>query len=188
MKPDASIARQSTIAAAVGLALAVGALSAAVLARVWVAAFPFAMAVVQGGLAAGLVGTALLVVVCALQAFAWWRRGDGLVRPSWWAHVLSYPILLVALVGLCLAGGNIAAGELGQYLCLGGALLAMFAQAVGATQYLRRTGAPGTIRAHLRRWTDRMNARADAEAEAAEAAEAARDADAAAADQRGENR
>lgn len=171
MKPDASIARQSTLAAAIGLALSLGALSASVLARIWVAAFPFALARVQAGLVAGIVGTALLVLVCALQAVAWWRRSDGLVRPSWWAHVASYPILVVALVGLCVAGASIVSDGAGQWLCLAGALLAMCAQAVGGTQYLRRSGPPGTLRAHLRRGIDKMNAKADAEAEAAEAAE-----------------
>jgi hypothetical protein len=127
--------------------------------------------------AAGLRWAVLLLVCCVLmlaicavqlvawrQAMAWWRGqpevGRAVLAPlSWWLHVGSY---LVAVVALWAAlAGSAAAGwsALAADLLAAALALVLGAQILGGVQYVRPSGPPGTIPVHLRRMLARERAR-----------------------------
>lgn len=108
-----------------------------------------------------LVGAVVLVAICVGQWIIWrralaaWRADltfgdDRVVRGSWWLHVVSYPVLLIALYL------SIEASALGGFSALPGfvlgigVLLLLIAQVTAAVQYLRIDGGSGTIPNHLR--------------------------------------
>lgn len=121
---------------------------------------------------------AVLALVCALlmtgicvvqlvawrQAMAWWggRRPSPpapLGRVSWWLHVGSYLVALVALyAGI---SGSAAAGwsAVAATLLTVSLLLVLLAQVLGAVQYVRPSGPPGTVPTHVRRMLARERAR-----------------------------
>lgn len=111
-----------------------------------------------------MTGICVVQLVAWRQAMAWWR-GQGqspsgpLGRLSWWLHVGSYLVALVALYagisGSAEAGWSAAAANL-LTLCL---LLVLLAQVLGAVQYVRPSGPPGTVPTHLRRLFARERAR-----------------------------
>jgi hypothetical protein len=116
-----------------------------------------------------MLGICVLQLLAWRQAMAWWRgerpTGPRTLAPfSWWAHVASY---LVALGGLFAAmGGSAVTGwsassaawmTLSLVLLLGGQIL-------GAVQYVRPEGPPGTVPAHMRRLLARERARQEAAA------------------------
>jgi hypothetical protein len=117
-----------------------------------------------------LVACVLMLGICGVQlaawrqAMAWWggRRDVGparLATVSWWLHVASYVVALTALwaamAGSAAAGWSAtAAGLLAAALVL---LLA--AQILAGVQYVRPSGPPGTVPAHLRRLLARERAR-----------------------------
>lgn len=105
--------------------------------------------------AAALLGICLTQWIIWRRAFAAWRvdqtfADDRSVALSWWLHVASYPVLLVAIYL------SIEASALGGFAALPGfvlgigVLLLLIAQVSAAVQYLRTDGGPGTIPNHVR--------------------------------------
>jgi hypothetical protein len=109
-----------------------------------------------------LVSAVLMLAICVIQVVIWRRamaswRGERVPdlrrekQVSWIAHVASYVVGLAALFttmeGSAAAGwSSISAGLLAVTLVL---LLA--AQVLAGVQFLRSSGPPGTIPAHIRR-------------------------------------
>ena len=124
----------------------------------------------RGWAVAALVAAIVMLAICVLQLFVWriamasWRgvRPEDLhteARLSWIAHLVSYP---VALVGL-LAGmaGSAAAGwtATSAVLLAFTLLFTLAAQALAGVQFLRPSGPPGTLPAHMRRLIARAQPR-----------------------------
>jgi hypothetical protein len=114
--------------------------------------------------ALGMTGICVVQLVAWRQAMEWWggRRSSPpapLGRVSWWLHVGSYLVALVALyVGI---SGSAAAGwsATAATLLTLSLLLVLAAQVLGAVQYVRPSGPPGTVPTHLRRMVARERAR-----------------------------
>ncbi|GAA1426736.1 hypothetical protein GCM10009616_02060 [Microlunatus lacustris] len=159
----------------IGTAVAAASVLAAVGALVTFPRFTTATASGIGWAAFLLVCTVLMLGICVLQlqawrqAMAWWRgerpTGPRTLAPfSWWAHVVSYVVavgaLFAAMAGSALAGWSATAAALtalSLVLLLGGQIL-------GAVQYVRPEGPPGTVPAHMRRLLARERARQEAAA------------------------
>lgn len=116
------------------------------------------------GCALAMLGICVVQLVAWRQAMDWWRgrRDSGPARlapVSWWLHVVSY---LVAVTALWAAmAGSAAAGwsATAATLLAVALLLLLAAQILGAVQYVRASGPPGTIPAHVRRMLERERAR-----------------------------
>lgn len=127
--------------------------------------------------ASGVAWAALMLVCCVLmlaicvvqlaawrQAMDWWRgaRDAGPVRLgrlSWWLHVGSYLVAVTALWS-AMAGSAAAGWSATAAALLAVALLLVLAgQILGAVQYVRASGPPGTVPAHMRRLLERERAR-----------------------------
>lgn len=109
-----------------------------------------------------LVSAALMLAICVIQVVVWRRamaswlgeRAPDLHREtqlSWIAHLVSYVVALAALFttmeGSAAAGwSSISAGLLVLTL-----VLVIAAQVLAGVQFLRSSGPPGTIPAHVRR-------------------------------------
>ncbi len=149
----------------------VGAL-ATVAAAVAIALFPRFTAEATGiswGVLA-LVCALLMTGICVVQLLAWRQAMDWwlgrrpapparLTRLSWWLHVGSYLVALVALyAGI---SGSAAAGwsAVAATLLTVSLLLVLIAQVLGAVQYVRPSGPPGTVPTHMRRLLARERAR-----------------------------
>jgi hypothetical protein len=104
----------------------------------------------------------VLLLCCAVLTWCWhsqlgqWRSGrdDGYPqrrRVSLIAHVVSYAAVLVgmfgAIEGSALAGFASRAGTLDGIAFI----LMIFGQIIGGTQYLRRSGPPGTVPTYIRK-------------------------------------
>jgi hypothetical protein len=145
-----------------------------VAAAVAVALFPsFAGAGAGRSWAIGaLVSAALMFVICLIQVVVWrramasWsgRRPHDLygeARLSWIVHLVSYGIALAALF-TCMEGSDAAgwvtasAGLLAITL-----LLLLVAQVLAGVQFLRPSGPPGTLPAHIRRLREQSRWRND---------------------------
>ena len=154
----------------VGLACAVVAVGLAVAA---LASFPSFTGAPEGR---GWAVTALLAAVAMLAAcviqFVVWRRAMASwrgVRPedlhaearlSWITHLASYGVALVALIA-CMAGSSEAGWTAAAATLLALTLLMILAaQVLGGVQFLRPSGPPGTLPAHMRRLIQRAQPRA----------------------------
>ncbi|QDP98237.1 hypothetical protein FOE78_22090 [Microlunatus elymi] len=157
--PDLVWARRQRLLALVGTLVAILGLITAVGGLVGLAADaadarPYAITAV--------IGAAALALCCAVIAVCWfgqlrrWQAGDqsldhGRARLTLIAHVASYPAVLVTMYGA------LAASALAYWDSLSGTLLGItfilviFAQILGGTQLLRRSGPPGTIPTYLRK-------------------------------------
>ncbi|QGN33791.1 hypothetical protein [Microlunatus sp. Gsoil 973] len=108
------------------------------------------------------IAAVVLLVCCGVNAWCWhsqlrqWRSGgdEGYQqrrRLSLIAHLVSYAAVLVgmfsAIEGSALAGFASGAGTLDGIAFI----LMIFGQIFGGTQYLRRSGPPGTVPTYLRR-------------------------------------
>ncbi|MCW2810886.1 MAG: hypothetical protein JWP61_1344 [Friedmanniella sp.] len=123
-------------------------------------------AVAALGAAVGMLAACVVQVLVWRRAMASWRgvRPQDLrteVRLSWVAHLASYAVALLALVasmtGSAYAGWSTTAAAL-----LAVTLVAVLAaQVIGAVQYLRTDGPPGTVPVHLRRLVERSRHAAD---------------------------
>ncbi len=119
-----------------------------------------------------LVGAVLVLAICVIQVVVWLRamaswRGrriqdlHGEARLSWIAHLASYPAVVLALLG-SIAGSSYATWSATAAVLLGLCLLfVLAAQVLSAVQYLRPSGPPGTLPAHMRRLVERSQQRED---------------------------
>ena len=119
-----------------------------------------------------LAASLLMLAACVIQVFVWRRamaswRGRrmqdlyGEARLSWIAHLASYAVALVGLVG-CMAASADAGWSSNAAVLLGLALLLILAaQVLAGVQFLRPSGPPGTLPAHMRRLIERAQQRED---------------------------
>jgi len=154
-----------------GLACAVAAVGLAVAA---LATFPSFTGRPEGrGWAVTALGAAVaMLAACAIQVGVWrramasWRgvRPEDLhteARLSWITHLASYAIALVGLIA-CMAGSAEAGWTAAAATLLALALLAILAaQVLAGVQFLRPSGPPGTLPAHMRRLIARAQPRAN---------------------------
>jgi hypothetical protein len=162
MTPHLRLTRAGVACGAVGVVLAAAAL----------VTFPSFSGAPEGrGWAVtALVAAIVMLAICVLQLVVWriamasWRgvRPEDLhteARLSWIAHLVSYPVALVAL----LAGmaGSASAGwtAVSSVLLAFALLMILVAQALAAVQFLRTSGPPGTLPAHMRRLIARAQPR-----------------------------
>ncbi len=122
----------------------------------------------RGWVVAMVGSSAVMVLICAWQHLSWRRasrvwHGDSeddlalVVAVSWVAHLLSYA---VAVTGLVVS--MVAIAELGWYatsaVLLMLALVALLvAQVLAGVQYVRTSGPPGAVPAHMHRAVERQN-------------------------------
>jgi hypothetical protein len=106
--------------------------------------------------AAALLGICLFQLISWQRAVAVWsgaRQADlrTTILTSWILHLASYVVLVLALWA-CIAGSGAAGWSATAAACLAVALALMIAaQVLAGVQYLRVSGPPGTIPAHMRR-------------------------------------
>jgi hypothetical protein len=109
-----------------------------------------------------LVSAALMLVICVIQV-AVWRRAmaswlgrrvqdlHGEKQLSWIAHLTSYAVALAALF-TCMGGSAAAGWSSASAVLLGITLFfVLAAQVLAGVQFLRPSGPPGTLPAHIRR-------------------------------------
>jgi hypothetical protein len=119
-----------------------------------------------------LVSAALMLVICVIQVAVWRRalaswRGErvqdlqGEKQLSWIAHLTSYAVALAALF-TCMAGSAAAGWSSPSGVLLGVTLLfVLAAQVLAGVQFLRPSGPPGTLPAHVRRLSRKSRYRND---------------------------
>ena len=115
----------------------------------------------RGWAVTALVAAIGMLAICVVQLVVWriamasWRgvRPEDLhaeARLSWIAHLVSYPVALLALfagmAGSAAAGWTATAAVLLAFSLL----MVLAAQALAAVQFLRPSGPPGTLPAHMR--------------------------------------
>jgi hypothetical protein len=119
-----------------------------------------------------LVSAVLMLAICVIQLVVWRRAMaswlgkrpedlHGEKRLSWIAHVMSYVVALAALFstmeGSAAAGWSSASAALLAVTLL----FVLAAQVLAGVQFLRASGPPGTIPAHIRRLKDLSRDRND---------------------------
>jgi hypothetical protein len=119
-----------------------------------------------------LISAVLMLAICVIQVVVWrramasWlgkRAHDlhGEKRLSWIVHVVSYAVALAALF-TCMAGSAAAGWSSASAVLLAVTLLLVFAaQLLAGVQFLRTSGPPGTLPAHIRRMNVRSRYRND---------------------------
>jgi hypothetical protein len=147
---------------------------AVVAAAVAVALFPsFAGAGAGRSWAIGaLVSAALMLIICVVQVLVW-RRAlaswsgrrvhdlHGEARLSWIVHLVSYAVALAALF-TCMEGSAGAGWVTASAVLLTVTLfLVIAAQVLAGVQFLRPSGPPGTLPAHIRRLREQSRWRND---------------------------
>jgi hypothetical protein len=119
-----------------------------------------------------LVSAVLMLAICVIQVAVWRRamaswlgkrvqdlRGEK--QLSWIAHLASYGVALVALLAT-MAGSAAAGWSSASAVLLGVTLLfVLAAQVLAGVQFLRPSGPPGTLPAHIRRLKKRSRYRND---------------------------
>jgi hypothetical protein len=116
--------------------------------------------------------SALMLAICVIQV-AVWRRAmaswlgkrvqdlHGEKQLSWIAHLASYGVALVVLF-TTMAGSAAAGWSSASAVLLGLTLLfVLAAQVLAGVQFLRSSGPPGTLPAHIRRLKVRSRYRND---------------------------
>jgi hypothetical protein len=119
-----------------------------------------------------LVSAALMLAICLIQV-AVWRRAmaswsgrrphdlHGEARLSWIVHLLSYVVALAALF-TCMEGSDAAGWVTASAGLLAITLLFVIAaQVLAGVQFLRPSGPPGTLPAHIRRLREQSRWRND---------------------------
>jgi hypothetical protein len=153
-----------------GLACGVVAVVLAVAALV---TFPSFTGASEGrGWAVTAVAVAVVMLAACVIQFAVWRRAMASwrgIRPedlhaearlSWITHLASYAIALVGLIA-CMAASSEAGWTATSATLLAITLLFIVAaQVLAGVQFLRPSGPPGTLPAHMRRLIDRAQPRA----------------------------
>jgi hypothetical protein len=117
-----------------------------------------------------LVSSALMLVICVIQVVVWRRAMaswlgkrvqdlQGEKQLSWIAHLASYAVALAALF-TCMGGSAAAGWSSASAVLLGVTLLGVLAaQVLAGVQFLRPSGPPGTLPAHVRRLSRRSRYR-----------------------------
>ena len=125
----------------------------------------------RGWAVTALVAAVAMLAACVIQFVVWrramasWRgvRPEDLhaeARLSWITHLASYAIALVGLIA-CMAGSAEAGWTAAAATLLALTLLGMLAaQVLAGVQFLRPSGPPGTLPAHMRRLIRRAQPRA----------------------------
>jgi hypothetical protein len=126
----------------------------------------------RGWAVGALVSAVLMLAICLIQVIVWrramasWlgRRPQDLhgeAQLSWIVHLLSYAVALAALFA-CMVGSD-AAGWLSASsgLLAVTLLFVLAAQVLAGVQFLRPSGPPGTLPAHMRRLKDKSRSRND---------------------------
>jgi hypothetical protein len=124
----------------------------------------------RGWAVTALVAAIGMLAACVIQ-FAVWRRAMASwrgVRPedlhaearlSWITHLASYAIALLGLIA-CMTGSAEAGWTATAAALLAFTLLMILAaQVLAAVQFLRPSGPPGTLPAHMRRLIERAQPR-----------------------------
>ncbi|HET9873602.1 MAG TPA: hypothetical protein VFP89_13545 [Propionibacteriaceae bacterium] len=104
----------------------------------------------------------LLLLICSCQHLCWLRgmarwsgrsevRLEPLMRVSWIVHLVSYAVLLVALWATISAVVQVGWMAWSAVLLSLSLVFMLAAQVMAAVQYLRVSGPPGTLPAHMRR-------------------------------------
>ena len=119
-----------------------------------------------------LASAALMLTICVIQVVVWRRamaswlgkRAQDLrveKQLSWIAHLASYAVALAALFTTMM--GSAAAGwSSGSAVLLGVTVLFVIAaQVLAGVQFLRPSGPPGTLPAHIRRLKEKSRYRND---------------------------
>ena len=112
-----------------------------------------------------LVCAAAMGLICVVQQRLWnraWRlwgagaSNERLERTSWVLHLVSYPVVVVAIFAGVAASQAVGfAGSVATLATL--ALVPLIAaQVVGAVQHVRKDGPSGTIPTHVRRLAARI--------------------------------
>jgi hypothetical protein len=153
-----------------GLACAVVAVGLAVVALITFPSFTGAPEG-RGWAVTALVAAVAMLAACAIQ-FAVWRRAmlswrgirpedlHAEARLSWITHLTSYAISLLGLIA-CMAASSEAGWTATASTLLAVALLTILAaQVLAGVQFLRPSGPPGTLPAHMRRLIERAQPRA----------------------------
>ena len=155
-----------TYAGVVCAAASVGAAAAAL------AVFPFFTddRTGLGWAIAALVAAVLMLAVCVIQLAVWRRamaswRGQRLqdlhaeARLSWFAHLASYLVALLGLLACMAASAEAGWTATAAVLLAFTLLLILAAQILAGVQFLRASGPPGTLPAHMRRIVARAQPR-----------------------------
>jgi hypothetical protein len=112
----------------------------------------------------------VMLTICVIQVLVWRRamaswRGQriqdlhGERRLSWITHLVSYAVVLAGMWA-CIAGAADAGWSASSAVLLAVTLMLLVAaQVLAGVQYLRPSGPPGTIPAHMRRLVARANRR-----------------------------
>jgi hypothetical protein len=115
-----------------------------------------------------LVCAVLMLAICVIQVLVWRRAMDSWrgvrmqdlraeARLSWIVHLISYAVVLVALWA-CIAGSADAGWTTTAAALLAFTMLFVIAgQVLAGVQYLRPSGPPGTLPAHMRRLVERVH-------------------------------
>lgn len=125
-----------------------------------------------GWAVAALVASVAVLAGCVIQVATWQRaiaswRGEriqdlhGEARLSWVAHVLSYPAVVVVLFGAMAGSARAGWSATAAVLLALTLLFVLAAQVLAGVQYLRPSGPPGTLPAHMRRLIERSRTRED---------------------------
>ena len=124
----------------------------------------------RGWAVIALLAAIAMLAACVIQFVVWrraiasWRglRPEDLhaeARLSWITHLASYAVALVGLIA-CMAGSAEAGWTATAAVLLALALLMILAaQVLGGVQFLRASGPPGTLPAHMRRLIERAQPR-----------------------------
>jgi len=119
-----------------------------------------------------LISAVLMLAICVIQVVVWRRamaswlgkRAHDLhsgKRLSWIVHVVSYAVALAALF-TCMAGSAASGLSSASAVLLAVTLLLVCAaQLLAGVQFLRTSGPPGTLPAHIRRMNVRSRYRND---------------------------
>src|SRR5215203_1042731 len=119
-----------------------------------------------------LVSAGLMLIICVIQVVVWRRamaswlgkRVPNLrieTQLSWIAHLTSYAVALAALF-TTMAGSAAAGWSSASAVLLGVTLLfVLAAQVLAGVQFLRPSGPPGTLPAHIRRLKEKSRYRND---------------------------
>jgi hypothetical protein len=119
-----------------------------------------------------LIAVVLMLVICLIQVAVWRRAMASWLgkhvrdlhrekRLSWIAHVASYVVALAALFTSMAASAAAGWSSASAGLLAVSFILVLAAQVLAGVQFLRPSGPPGTLPAHMRRLIEKSRWRND---------------------------